>query len=61
VHGTTVVPIPGIRSRTRLEENVVATTLELNGEELAELDSIAVEVAGSRDAGLTFASATRNP
>jgi aryl-alcohol dehydrogenase-like predicted oxidoreductase len=61
VHGTTVVPIPGTRSRTRLEENVAAATLELNGEELAELGSIAAEVAGSRDAGLTFASATRNP
>jgi aryl-alcohol dehydrogenase-like predicted oxidoreductase len=55
VYGVPVVPIPGTRSRSRLAENVAAATVPLSEEELATLDSIAPQVAGSRDASLTFA------
>lgn len=54
-HG--VVPIPGSRSRSRLDENVAAAELELTGEQLEALDSLAntAQVVGQRDtpAGLS--------
>ncbi len=45
---TTVVPIPGTRSRTRVEENVGALKLTLDAAELAALEPIAAEVSGAR-------------
>ncbi|SDI28483.1 aldo/keto reductase [Nonomuraea jiangxiensis] len=47
-HGITVVPIPGTRSRRRLEENVGALDLTLTGAELAALEPIAAQVKGDR-------------
>ncbi|MCF6736977.1 aldo/keto reductase [Blastococcus sp. KM273129] len=39
--GDDVVPIPGTKRRTYLEENVAAATVELSAEDLARLDGIA--------------------
>lgn len=47
VHGLTVVPIPGTRKSSRLLENVAATRLTLTAEELALLEPIAGQVAGT--------------
>ncbi|GHF34539.1 aldo/keto reductase [Streptomyces mashuensis] len=59
VHGLAVVPIPGTRKRSRLDENVGATRIELTEEELAALEPIAGKVAGDRYADMSFASAGR--
>ncbi|GAB2750688.1 aldo/keto reductase [Streptomyces bullii] len=59
VHGLPVVPIPGTRRPTRVEENVGATRIVLTEEELALLDPIADQVAGDRYADMRFASAGR--
>jgi aryl-alcohol dehydrogenase-like predicted oxidoreductase len=59
VHGLPVVPIPGTRRRSRLEENVAAATLRLTAEELAELEPIAAAVVGGRYADMNFTSAGR--
>ncbi|MFJ6214691.1 aldo/keto reductase [Streptomyces sp. NPDC092296] len=59
VHRLTVVPIPGTRKRSRLEENVAAATLRLTADELARLEPIAAQVAGDRYADMTFTSVTR--
>ncbi|MVU84001.1 aldo/keto reductase [Nocardia sp. ET3-3] len=59
VHGLSVVPIPGTRSRIRVTENVAAATVELTADELATLEPIAGQVAGDRYADMTFASAGR--
>ncbi|MGW1836366.1 aldo/keto reductase [Streptomyces sp. NPDC002067] len=59
VHGLTVVPIPGTRRRTRVEENTAATRIRLTGEELALLEPIAGKVAGDRYTDMTFTSAGR--
>ncbi|MFF8604860.1 aldo/keto reductase [Streptomyces sp. NPDC015346] len=59
VHGLTVVPIPGTRKRSRLEENAAATRITLTDAELAELEPIAAEVAGDRYPDMTFTSAAR--
>ncbi len=45
--GDDVVPIPGTRRRTYLEQNAAASEIELTGQELAELDEIG-EAAGDR-------------
>ncbi|TSB21727.1 aldo/keto reductase [Streptomyces benahoarensis] len=58
-HGLSVVPIPGTRSRTRIEENTAATRIRLTGDELALLEPIAGKVAGGRYADMTFTSAGR--
>lgn len=58
-HKLAVVPIPGTRKRTRVEENTAATRLELTPSELALLDPIAAQVAGDRYADMTFTSAGR--
>lgn len=58
-HGLPVAPIPGTRSRTRLAENVAAATLALTADELATLEPIAEQVAGSRYADMSFTSAGR--
>ncbi|MEX2981719.1 aldo/keto reductase [Streptomyces sp. C36] len=60
VHGLTVVPIPGTRKRSRLEENVGATRLELTADELAALEPVASKVAGPRYADMSFTSADRD-
>ncbi|KJY43280.1 aldo/keto reductase [Streptomyces sp. NRRL B-1568] len=59
VHGLTVVPIPGTRRRSRLEENLGATRVELGAEELAALEPIAGKVSGGRYADMSFTSADR--
>ncbi|GAA0694725.1 aldo/keto reductase [Kitasatospora atroaurantiaca] len=59
VHGLTVVPIPGTRKRSRLAENTAAASLRLTAEELAELEPIAGQVAGTRYADMSFTSAGR--
>ncbi|GGZ74283.1 aldo/keto reductase [Streptomyces echinoruber] len=59
VHGLPVVPIPGTRKPSRVEENVAATRIELTEEELALLEPIAGQVAGDRYADMTFTSAGR--
>ncbi|WP_181784724.1 aldo/keto reductase [Pseudonocardia pini] len=46
--GEHVVPIPGTKRRTYLEENVAAATLELTAEEITELDAVGAGVAGAR-------------
>lgn len=45
--GEDIVPIPGTRRVSRLEENVASDTLELTPEQLARLDAIA-PAAGDR-------------
>jgi len=51
-----IVPIPGTRRLSRIEENAGATTLALSADEVADLDALAttVGVAGNRynDAGM---------
>ena len=59
IWGLPVVPIPGTRKRTRLEENLAATRIELSGDELAQLEPLAERVAGQRYADMSFASAGR--
>ncbi|MGK5728517.1 aldo/keto reductase [Streptomyces sp. URMC 124] len=59
VHGLTVVPIPGTRRRSRLEENTAATRITLTADELAALEPIAGKVAGGRYADMSFTSAGR--
>ncbi len=61
VHGIAgVVPIPGTRKRSRVEENAAATHLVLTDSELALLEPIAARVAGDRYADMTFTSAGRD-
>jgi aryl-alcohol dehydrogenase-like predicted oxidoreductase len=48
VHGLPVVPIPGTKRRTWLEENAAAVDVQLTAEELAVLDPLAGQVAGDR-------------
>ncbi|WP_326599247.1 aldo/keto reductase [Streptomyces sp. NBC_01803] len=55
----TVIPIPGTRRRTRVEENTAATRIELTADELAALDPIAARVAGDRYRDMAFTSAGR--
>ncbi|MEU2434059.1 aldo/keto reductase [Streptomyces sp. NPDC007861] len=59
VHGLTVVPIPGTRKRSRLEENVAATRIVLSEEELALLEPIAGRVVGSRYLDMSATSDSR--
>lgn len=59
VHRLPVVPIPGTRKPTRVEENTAAARITLTDEELALLDPIAAQVAGTRYADMTFTSAGR--
>jgi len=46
--GEHVVPIPGTKRRTYLEQNVEAATLELSAEEISALDAVGAGVAGER-------------
>lgn len=43
-----IVPIPGTKRRQWLEENVAALDIELTAEDLAELDPLGDQVAGTR-------------
>jgi aryl-alcohol dehydrogenase-like predicted oxidoreductase len=57
--GLPVVPIPGTRRRSRVEENTAATRIVLTEDELAVLEPIASKVAGERYADMSFSSAGR--
>ena len=48
--GTTIVPIPGAKSRKHLEENAGATEVRLTADDLAEIDRLAAPgaAAGTR-------------
>ncbi|MQY11371.1 Aldo-keto reductase IolS [Streptomyces sp. RB5] len=46
--GDDVVPIPGTRRITYLEQNAAAVDVELTPEDLARLDAVAAEVTGER-------------
>ncbi|MFE3855797.1 aldo/keto reductase [Streptomyces griseorubiginosus] len=59
VHALPVVPIPGTRKPSRVEENAAATSIELTKEELELLEPIAGQVAGDRYADMRFSSAGR--
>ncbi|MFD5012463.1 aldo/keto reductase [Streptomyces chartreusis] len=59
VHGLPIVPIPGTRKPSRVEENTAATRIVLTEEELALLEPIAAKVSGDRYADMRFASAGR--
>jgi aryl-alcohol dehydrogenase-like predicted oxidoreductase len=50
--GDDVVPIPGTKRRTYLEQNAAASELELTPEELATLDAIGA-AAGDRYADMS--------
>ena len=58
-HDLPVIPIPGTRKPTRVEENTAATGIVLTDEQLDLLDGIAAQVAGTRYADMTFTSAGR--
>ena len=59
VHNLTVVPIPGTRRRSRLDENLAAVDLQLSHGDLDELGRISAKVAGTRYADMSFTSAGR--
>ncbi|WP_405645441.1 aldo/keto reductase [Streptomyces uncialis] len=59
IHGLSVIPIPGTRSRSRVEENTAAIRISLSDEELSLLDTLAAQVSGERYADMTFTSAGR--
>lgn len=59
VHGLTVIPIPGTRKPSRVDENTAATQIALTEKDLALLEPIADRVAGGRYANLAFTSAGR--
>ncbi|MQY11358.1 Aldo-keto reductase IolS [Streptomyces sp. RB5] len=59
VHGLTVVPIPGTRRRSRVEENTAAAAVTLTADELALLEPIAGQVSGERYADMGPTSAGR--
>ncbi|WP_371580622.1 aldo/keto reductase [Streptomyces sp. NBC_01314] len=59
LHNLPVVPIPGTRKPTRVEENAAATRIVLTEDDLALLEPIAAQVAGDRYADMRFTSAGR--
>jgi len=59
VHGLPVVPIPGTRSPSRVDENTAATSITLTEADLAALNPIAEKVTGTRYADMSFTSAGR--
>ena len=59
VHGLAVIPIPGTRSRSRIEQNTAAVRIELTAAELAALEPIAGKVAGARYANMAPTSEGR--
>lgn len=46
--GDDIVPIPGTKRRTYLEQNLVAATVSLDMDEIAQLDRAMIQVAGLR-------------
>ncbi|GES29318.1 aldo/keto reductase [Streptomyces angustmyceticus] len=60
VHGAAVVPIPGTRKRSRVEENTSATRIRLSEQDLVLLEPIAGQVAGARYADMTHTSQGRS-
>ncbi|KMS73456.1 aldo/keto reductase [Streptomyces viridochromogenes] len=59
LHGLPVIPIPGTRKPTRVEENAGATRIVLGEKDMELLEPIAAEVAGDRYADMRFTSASR--
>ncbi|WP_369197233.1 aldo/keto reductase [Streptomyces djakartensis] len=59
VHDLPVIPIPGTRKPSRVEENTAATRIDLTDEQLELLDGIAAQVTGNRYADMAFTSAGR--
>ncbi|MFI2715985.1 aldo/keto reductase [Streptomyces collinus] len=59
LHDLPVIPIPGTRKPSRIEENTGATRIVLTDEQLDLLDGIAAQVAGTRYADMAFTSAGR--
>jgi aryl-alcohol dehydrogenase-like predicted oxidoreductase len=47
-HGDDVVPIPGTKRRSYLEENVEASAVVLTDDDLRSLDALAPQTAGGR-------------
>lgn len=60
VHGVGVVPIPGTRKRSRVEENTAATRLALTEDELKLLEPVAAQVVGGRYPDMSWTSADRD-
>ena len=58
--GDDVVPIPGTKRRTYLEENVAALDVQLSPDDLAELEAVASTsaVAGERTADMSWVAGT---
>jgi len=58
--GDDVVPIPGTKRRTYLEENVAALDVQLTGDDIAELEAVASTsaVSGERAADMTWVAGT---
>jgi len=54
--GQDIVPIPGTKRRTYLEENVAAAEVELTGEDIAWLEQNVGQPAGDRYADMTTVS-----
>jgi aryl-alcohol dehydrogenase-like predicted oxidoreductase len=52
--GDDVVPIPGTKRRTYLQENVAALDLSLTPDELSRLDTLSTAAAGDRYADMAF-------
>ncbi|MDQ0748159.1 aryl-alcohol dehydrogenase-like predicted oxidoreductase [Streptomyces africanus] len=59
IHNLPVIPIPGTRNPSRVEENTAATRIVLTDEQLDLLNGIAAQVAGNRYADMAFTSAGR--
>ena len=57
--GDDVVPIPGTKRRTYLEENVGALSVELTADDLARLDGL--QAAGDRAVDMTFVNRDTPP
>lgn len=57
VWGVPVIPIPGTRRLTRLEENAAAVELRLAEAEIERLNAIAAQVAGDRYPNMSMTSA----
>ena len=54
--GLAVVPIPGTRNASRIDENAGALSVTLTAEQMVELDGIAALVEGARSADPTWVS-----
>ena len=57
--GQVVVPIPGTRRRTTLDQNLDALELRLTAEDLAQLEALAGQVAGERYTAKVMGSVER--